>query len=57
MWDVAPVSVMMMGLLGILVVAFAMLRIILLERKMTRPTVAPAYVAPPETYSGIGAAA
>lgn len=57
MWDVAPVSVMMMGLLGILVVAFAMLRIVMLERKVTRTTVIPAYVAPPETYSGIGAAA
>ena len=57
MWDVAPVSVMMMGLLGILVVAFAMLRIILLERKVVRPTAVAAYVAPPETFSGVSAAA
>jgi hypothetical protein len=57
MWDVAPLSVMVMGLLGILVVAFAMLRIVLLERKVARPTVVPAYVAPPETFTGVSAAA
>lgn len=57
MWDVAPASVMFMGLLGILVVAFAMLRIVVLERKLTRTTYATAYVAPPETFSGVNAAA
>jgi hypothetical protein len=37
MWSVAPVSVMVFGLLGLVVIAYATTRIALLERKTRRP--------------------
>lgn len=58
MTEMAPASVWMMGLLGLLVVAFAIGRIALLELGLHRvaPTVTPV-VAVPETAAGTPAAA
>jgi hypothetical protein len=38
MLSVAPVSVMLLGILGMLVIAFAVARMTMLERQVPRPT-------------------
>jgi ABC-type transporter Mla subunit MlaD len=39
MWSVAPISVMLLALVGLLIVAFATTRIAFLERRLRRTTV------------------
>ena len=39
MWSVAPTSVMLLALLGVLIVAFATTRMAFLERRLRRTTV------------------
>jgi hypothetical protein len=46
MFAVAPASVLLMGVLGLLVLAVSLARMTVLERRLHRAVVAPASVAP-----------
>jgi hypothetical protein len=50
MLSVAPASVMLLGLLGMFIIAFAVARMTILERKIRRP----AYQQPSRAFVGTG---
>ena len=50
MLSVAPASVMLIGLLGMFIIAFAVARMTALERKIQRPS----YSEPSRTFVGSG---
>jgi hypothetical protein len=50
MLSVAPASVMLIGVFGMLVIAFSVLRMTVLERKVQRP----AFREPARTFAGSG---
>lgn len=50
MLSVAPASVVLIGLLGMLIIAFAVTRMTFLERKVQRPSLS----APTRTFAGSG---
>jgi hypothetical protein len=51
MLSVAPVSVLLLGILGMFVIAFAVARMTMLERQVPRPTVREQS---PRTFAGSG---
>ncbi len=57
MTAIAPLSVLLVGLLGLVVVLGAVARIVVLERRVLRPVTAPTALTPPAPYAGSGLAA
>lgn len=57
MTAIAPLSVLLVGLVGVLVVLGAVMRIVVLERKVVRPVAVPTPLTPPAPYAGSGLAA